>query len=231
MTHDKSYTSPEELRQEVSITLTTNDVSLKRLIDAASRMIDRYCKVPDGFIADATASARTFTGRGLPFIRVDQFVAVTAVGVKDSPSDTSYTAWLTGDWLPFAGSPQRPSWNPLSEFQPRPYDGIMVAPNGSYSVFSSGQYRGGWGFSDDGQSPFAAPTVQVTAKWGYSVAVPDIVAQACRVQVAQWLKRAASGWADAVANAEFQTLMFTKSLDPAVKLLLDESGIRQMEVI
>jgi hypothetical protein len=65
-----------------------------------------------------------------------------------------------------------------------------------------------------------APTVQVTAKWGYSVSVPPTIEQACLIQAARWYKRALSSFGDTLASPEMGQMFYTKPLDPDVRTLL-----------
>jgi hypothetical protein len=169
------------------------------MIAAAEEAINNYCNRPDGFEALTTATARLYSGSGLDHIWIDECVEVTAVAVKDSPTDSALVTWATTDWIGFSGDPEWPNFNKL------PYAGIKIRiDTGDYSYFPKSSY----------------PVAQITAKWGYAVTVPEAIKQACITQVARWAQRAKSGWADAVGSDMTGTLAYKKVLDPDVQLLL-----------
>lgn len=221
-----AYASVPELRAQISLTSTTDDVELALLLDAATKAIDNYCNRPDGFVSDPTASARYYSGDGGPYLRIDECTSIASVAVKDSPNDTSYVDWDTpssdlaedGDWIPFAGDPERPNFNALAEGKPYTY--IMVDPNGNYSSFTSGKYAGRRGFRPSSTVTRGVPTVKVTAKWGYAAAVPAAIKTACIMQAAKWYKRLQGSMASSVASPDMGTIELFRELDPDVKHLL-----------
>ena len=219
-----AYCTIAEAREDIDLEGTGADDTFERLIAAAQRNIDRFCNRPDGFEADAAATARYFPGSGLGHQYIDECVEITTVAVKASSTASSYTDWDTpttmmagdGDWIPFSGGPKAPRFVDL------PYTGLMVDVNGDYSVFTSSAGSGMRGFPPiTDYRHTGIPTVKVTAKWGYSVAVPGDITTACIMQVARWYKRLQSSMADSVGNVDFGELRFTSSLDPAIKQLLE----------
>ena len=151
------YCTPAELRTQIEKQGTTGagaDDALNLIIEAASRTIDRHCNRPDGFVALSTATMRYYTGLGKAYLLIDECVAVTAVSVKDSPSDTTYTAWSATDYQACTGDPEYPDWNKT------PYSMIVrchpaiIAPSCLGSTMVP-----------------ACSDCAVTAKWGYSVEV------------------------------------------------------------
>ncbi len=219
-----AYCTIAEVREDIDLESTGADDTFERLIAAAERNINLYCNRPDGFEADAAASARYFPGSGLAYQFIDETVEITTVAVKGSSTAATYTDWTTpatvmagdGDWIPFSGGPKFPRFVDL------PYTGVMTDVNGDYSVFTSSFGTGMRGFPPrPGYPRTGIPTVKVTAKWGFSVATPGDITTACIMQVARWYKRLQSSMADSVGNIEFGELRFTKSLDPAIKQLLE----------
>jgi len=211
-----SYASIAELKKQIDKTGSTgtgDPTNLQLLLDASTEAINAYTNHPDGFVALTTAAARVYTGDGGPYQWIDECVAITLVEVKDSPTDTTYTAWAATDWIAFSGDPEAPDFNRT------PYTAIMVAP-GTYSHFVSGRFTQRRGFTPDTTVARGTPTVKVTARWGYAVNAPSRVTEACLIQAARWFKRGESSWADAMAPAQFGTLMFTKVLDPDVEAML-----------
>jgi hypothetical protein len=76
------------------------------------------------------------------------------------------------------------------------------------------------GDSLEGEEVRGIPTVQVTAKWGYSAVVPPTITKACEMQVVRWYKRFEGAMADALASAELGQLLYRQELDPDVKFIL-----------
>lgn len=225
------YCTATELRAEIDLTSTSDDATLERLIEAASRNIDRACNRPDGFKADTVASARYYTGDGSAVQLIDECVEVTAVAVKDSATDTTYTAWDSpttnmagdGDWLAFTGDKKWPEFNRL------PYTAIAVDLNGDYSVFTCGAFAGKRGFPMDSDTRRNVPTVSVTARWGYSDNTPADIKMATIMQCGRWYKQVQGAMADGVANADFGQLVYRQVLHPDIKrLLVDGRYIRPM---
>lgn len=221
-----TYATVSEFRTFTGKTLTTDDTEIGKLLDAAAEAINRYCKRPDGFVADAAASARVYTGSGGPIQRIDECVSVSTVGVKDAPSDTTYTTWAAStDYLAFGGDPERPDFQPTAKG--KPYTGLLIAAGGSYSHFTSGTYSGRAGFKPTVNVSRGVPTVQVTARWGYAEQVPGDIKSACLMQAIRWYKRLQSAMADAVGNPEMGQLFYRRVLDPDIEQILRQGGYRR----
>lgn len=214
-----AYASTAELKARISKTGNADDTSLAALLSAAEEAINNYCHRPDGFEADSTATARLYAAHGKPYVLIDECIAITTVAVKDSATDTTYTAWAATDWIAFSGDPENPEFNRL------PYDGIMSAAGGDYDIFLSGKFTTLRGFRPSSSVARSVPMVQVTAKWGYSVNVPAVIKEACILQAARWWKRAESSWADSIANGDMGSLQFRKVLDPDFQMMLKEGRL------
>lgn len=209
-----SYASASDLRSQINKTSTADDPTLTALLSAAERTINQFCNRPDGFESDTTASARIYAGSGKTYQAIDECVTITLVAVKESPTDTTYTAWAAGDWIPFSGDYKDPNFNSL------PYTMLMIDPTGDQAIFTNGRYSNLKGFRPDTISQRGVPTVQITAKWGYSVAVPADIKEACIMQAARWYKRLEGAMSDALASGELGTLLYRQSLDPDIKMIL-----------
>ena len=212
-----SYASITELKLQIDKTGSTgtgDPANLQLLLDAATESINGLCNRPDGFIALTNATARIYNGEGGPYQWIDECITVSLVEVKDSPTDSTYATWAASDWIAFSGDPDAPDFNRT------PYTAIMVTPNGTFSHFTSGRFTTRRGFMPDTTVTRGTPTVRVTAKWGYATTVPSRIKEACIIQAARWFKRGESSWADAMAPANFGTLMFTKVLDPDIENIL-----------
>lgn len=215
-----AYATLAELKATIQISSVdaTRDSVLTRLLSAAESAINGYCNRPDGFLAQTVFSARVYTGSGEGVQRIDECIDVSLVAVKESPEDAAYVAWAATDWLKFSGDPTMPDFNRT------PYDHIMVAPGGDYTYFVSGSFSGIRGFSDQVITR-GAPTVQVTAKWGYAGTPPAQVKEATVLQAARWFKRGESSWADTLTNADLGVLQFRQVLDPDLKAMLMEARL------
>ncbi|MDZ4768360.1 MAG: hypothetical protein SGJ24_04465 [Chloroflexota bacterium] len=210
------YTTVQKVRATIGSQVSSaDDDVITRLISAVSRQIDRYCNRLDGFEASATATARVFPGRGETTLWIDECAAVTLVEGRESVS-SAWTGWTAGDWIPFSGDDMSPNFNKT------PYHGLMVMPSGTHSVFPHGAYSSMWVF-DTGRRQrgivMTLPTVQVTARWGYALSVPDDVENACIIQTARMYKRGQSAYADTLATSDFGTMQYRK-LDPEVEAIL-----------
>lgn len=223
----RAYATVKEFRADVGKTDDDDDLTIARLLDAAGAAIDRFCNRPDGFMAEPNATTRYYPGSGGSYQWIDECVAVTAVAVKDSPSDDedAYVAWVLGtvgtttdaDVFPATGNPSNP------DYQTLPYTMLMIGANGDYSRFTTGAYTHRPGFRPERTAvPRGLPTVEVTARWGFASAVPQNIATACLMQAARWYKRLQSSMADVLASGELGQLMYRQKLDPEVALLLEQ---------
>lgn len=203
-----AYATLSVLKLELEKTDTADDGALSFLLEAASDTIDRWCKRKEGgFLSGSTATVRYYVGSGKGYLMIDECTSITAVGVKDSVDATTYTAWLTTDYDKAAGSVSSPDFNGT------PYTVLFVKPDGDYSTFTSGQ-----------MGHIHAPTVSVTATWGYATTVPNPIVVATIQQAARWWKRLQGAMADSLASPEMGTLMYLKQLDPDVQQILIGGG-------
>lgn len=206
------YATAAELRARFSNKAdTADDTTLLALLTAASRAIDGFChRERDGFEASDTATARTFVGGGGTVCWIDECVAVTAVAVKTSANETSYSSWATTDWQAGGGYPDNGRFTP-------PYVWISILPTGSQTAFTNGRF-----------GSYAVPTVQVTAKWGYAASgstALNVVKEATIAQALRWYQRFKSGWTDTTANAEFGQQVYERVLDAHIQMMLVEGGL------
>jgi len=212
-----SYATISELKARLNKTGAGQDAVLTALIAASEIAINNYCNRPDGFEALAVGTAREYSGSGLSYLWIDECVSVSAVAVKESVTDTTYTAWVAGDFITARGDPRNPNFNSP------PKTMLIVNPTGNYSIFTGGQYSNLQGFPPDIDAKVTSrgvPTVQVTAKWGYSVTAPLPVKEATLIQAVRLYKRFESGMSDTLASSDTGQLMYTKEIDPDAVFLL-----------
>jgi hypothetical protein len=223
-----SYATLGELKVAINVLTASDDTILQAWLDAAEKSVNNFCNRPDGFLAPAIASARYYPGSGKAFQLIDETPAITAVAVKDSPTDeeNQYVAWTVGvvgttlaaDVFPATGDPLAPDFTSL------PYTLLVCAPNGQYSTFTSGRFGTlrGWHDDIDRGGSYHLPTVKVTAKWGYATVVPPTIKQASIMQAGRWYKRAQSAMADTLASVDLGALLYTKAVDPDIAMILVE---------
>lgn len=226
-----AYCTLAQVKDSMQKTDAGDDAIITRIIDGAERKINQFCNRPDGFEADAAASARYYRGSGKAYQRIDECVEVTAVAVKDAPSDDAYETWTApstnmagdGDWFAGSGDPDDPEYNRL------PYTLLFVDPNGDQSWFTGETHQQRKrGRALRGANIWArVPTVQVTARWGYSVNVPADIREACVMISSRWYKRLQSAMADSLASADLGGLLYQQQIDPDVAgILLDGRYVR-----
>ena len=228
------YATLAELKSSMQKENVGDDVLLQRILNAAETKINRFCNRPDGFEADIAASARHYPGSSYSFQLIDECVSITTVAVKDSQDDIAYAAWTSpttalagdGDWMPCTGDQYAP------DFVSLPYTMLIIDPNGDQSWFTGetmtqkkrGRERRGHSLLS------RVPTVQVTALWGYSVAVPNDIREATIMQSARWYKKEQGAMADALASADLGGLLYIQQLDPDIAGILLDGAYRRPHV-
>lgn len=167
----------------------------------ASRLIDKVCKVEDGFFFANADQTRYFDGSGCLEQLIDHLagvptkVEVAETGIVDDANDTggTYTTWAFRDYR---------CWPYNAIKQGRPYLRLdLDILNGAKATW--------WSFPR---------SVKITGPFGYSTTVPDLIKQAAITQVARWWKRGQQAFQDAGAITELGQLRFVKQLDPDVEI-------------
>jgi hypothetical protein len=213
------YATVDEVKVEVTKVGDDRDATIGSLILSASRAIDAVCgRSRDGFVA-GDPERRAYVPASNRHCWLDECVAVTQVEASRGVGSEAVVLDPTL-WLPARGSPDQPT------FGATPYTLVVTSeplltpsrsfgPSGSFSSSSS------WSNPRGKMTRRVAwPSVWVTLRPGYSEVVPRIVHQCCKIQVARWVRRAASSWADAIGDSVTGELRFVKQLDPDVELML-----------
>ena len=230
MVSSQTYATANEIFDELDQTKRDDAPVVARIAKAVSRWIDGYCNRQDyGFIALTSATANVYSGAGKAWLYLPDFVELTTVKMKTSISQTTYDfTFDSADIIPFRGDVRNPQYNKL------PYHAIMININASYTHFTDGNRLSTRNRAivlpdSDNQLP-AIPTIEVTAKWGYSVVVPDIIKQVCIIESARIYKQSRAGYGDASLNQELGQTNFVKALHPTAKKMLDNSRMRQTTI-
>ncbi len=194
------YTTADEMREHFGDTGTVMDTEImERAIEAASRHIDRLCG--RRFYQEAATSVRVYRPEDRYVVWVDDISTTTGLVVKtDTTSDFT---WGT-------------TWTIDTDFMLEPLNASVVGSG------TTVQPHAWWRLVAIGTSyTFPVhelrPTLQVTARFGWS-AVPDDVQEACILLAAALVHRKSSP--NGVAGfSEFGPMRISRS-DPDVERLL-----------
>lgn len=193
-----AYTTVEAIHGELPDTEWSgkyNDL-LDALILRVSRLVDKATNRDDGAYAVATATDRYFDGSGGRVQWVDEMAAAPTTVAVSATGALSYTAWAGTDYM---------LWPYNAPAMGMPYVRLDIDQlNGNYAAWYS-----------------FPRSVKITAKWGYSTAVPGPIAQAVVTQTVRWFKRSQQGFQDVGAIFDLGQLRYVQRLDPDVALILD----------
>jgi hypothetical protein len=213
------YATVDELKLEVTKVGDERDEVIGSMILAASRLIDRYCnRSRDGFVA-GDPERRTYVPASNRHCWLDECVSVTRVEASRGIGSEAVVL-DPALWLPARGSPDQPT------FGATPYTLVvtsepLLTPHRSFGPAWSSTWSNSWSPSRGKMTRRVAwPSVWVTLTPGFAESVPEVVNQCCKIQVARWVRRAASSWADAIGDSVTGELRFVQQLDPDVELML-----------
>jgi hypothetical protein len=202
-----AYCTAFDVRQEIATGSGADSVSPKwdymlwQMALECSRLVDGHCGLEaNAFLASGSETRYVDGSGGVELWLPWPATSISAVSVDESAAQ-SYTSWTQGtDYFrwPYQDSGM-PSGNPILRLD------INRLTTGGKSVW-----------------PRRQRAVQIAGVWGYSTAVPDLVARACKTQVAEWYKLAMQGWSDTGGTPEFGQLEYPRKLDSMVMKLLDE---------
>lgn len=228
MVSTEVYCTAEEIRDEFSGTNTDDDAKLTAIATAVSRMIDGFMGYPEtGFVASDTATAREFTTEPKSYVWTPPCVEVTSVAMKESVTQNTYDVNLAvgTDVRGFRGDPE----SPMVEYSRVPYHGIILLAGAKRRRFTDGRFTGtARGFPvhpDDTTTVTYLPTVQIMAKWGYAVTVPEPIKRAAIMQSTRLYKRGEGAMADMLLSGDFNMQRYVSMLDPDVKVMLKFSRL------
>jgi hypothetical protein len=141
------YCTAAELREYCQITDGDDDVSLTRVVAAISNGIENYCRRQ--FNDSGSATARVFYPESLSYVVVDDFSTTTGLLVKTGTTTFSTTIANTNYTL-------------------EPLNGVVHGRPG-FPYRKIRLYGTSFVTSVDRR-----PTVEVTARWGWTAVPPDI---------------------------------------------------------
>ena len=191
------YATVADLKTALRITDTTDDLELSLAIQVASEMIDR--STGTRFWTPTTAETRRYTALTPRLVVIDDLPSTVSgaapavtVAIDNDADETIETTLSASDYTLL---PRNAAVNG------EPYTSIAVTVNGSYTF------------------PMIEGGVSVTAKFGYSDAVPPEVKRACMIQAIRIFKRRDSPFGVSGTN-NFGQLQVIPTIDPDVKLML-----------
>jgi hypothetical protein len=197
------YVTIEELKADLPDvdldTLADYDLVLAEMVTSASRLIDREVGGwPDYFISSTDDETRYYDGSGEQEQHIDAMTSLTSVSVSESGgrAATDYTDW-TED----------------TDFYVWPYNYSVVNQPIQKLIVDNDS-------GDKGKFSAVRKGVKVTGKFGYSTEVPDDVRQAAKIQAMRWFMRSKQSYQDTSASERLGQLLYTQSLDPDVKRIL-----------
>lgn len=131
------YASIADLKTALAVTSTTDDVVMRKIAEAASRMIDKFC----GRYFYVQSATKYFNGAGIR-LWIDDLLSINASGLKtDEDGDATYeNTFATTDYFLY----------PLNNY-PKTY--IEISNDSDYGSFGGGikkavQIAGVWGYGD-----------------------------------------------------------------------------------
>lgn len=196
------YTDLDTARRQAGVLSTADtadDARLESIVTAVSRHIDDW--TGRRFYTSTADEIRYFTADCSEYVDVGDLLSVTTLRTDPAGSRSYDSTWSSTD---FELDP------PNASFEAHPYARIFAAPNAAY-WFPAGLRRG----------------VQITGRWGYSTATPDVVREACLIQVGRVFRRRDSPFGIA-GNLDQGTIKLAAQLDPDVKAML--SPLRRISI-
>lgn len=189
------HTALATLKTELRLGDTTDDTRLERVIEAVSRLIDRYCR--RHFYKTSPNITRYFTADDARKLYIDDLETYVSLAT-DADGDFTFET----------------SWTRDTDFALGPYNAATLSPARPFTVAevmaSSGQ-----------RFPIGVPRgVKIVGTWGWAV-VPDEVEEACLLQSARVFRRGDAPFGVApLATLDGGGIQLRARLDPDVELML-----------
>lgn len=210
-----NYCTIQQARDYLYQSQETDEDLISVIIPRASRLIDAYIGVSDGYFSKGsssqTASARTFWGDGTDYLSVDPYLSATTPTLT-MPTGFSVLGWIEAN--PYQRN--RMSIGSGEFFLVRTYgdDGNRYAALNErrdyfYAEFSNQIDYLGWP---------AGIKVTVTAKWGWD-AIPADITEACLETVASIWRSKDQAFARAVAIDG--AVVINDPMPPRARMVLD----------
>jgi hypothetical protein len=149
-----AYATAQQLRDQVDVQRDVADPVLEDLLEAATELIDRFCRRPDGFIADAAPSDREYSGAAQHFLMIDECVEIVSVSIDGDAVDPA-------DWRGFRGSGRKPSFHP-------PFHGVMLGWGDRFPRtrrFPNVTVAARWGYADELPANVHQATITQASRW------------------------------------------------------------------
>ena len=192
-----AYATLDEFKSYARVTDTVDDTEIQRVINSASRAVERFCGRQFNKVTEA--SARQFDATTRHTAWVDDFHTTEGLVIKIDTGDngTYETTVSSSDYV-------------LRPLNGRSVEGIEGWPFHRIELDGSGRYF---------PVPAKRPQLEITAQWGWS-AVPDPVKHATLIKSAQVFGRRSSPHGQAVIGTGDFVFRISRQADPDVAELL-----------
>jgi hypothetical protein len=168
------YVGPDELKDRLGITDTSDDSIIADVCSATSRWIDQFC----GRHFFRMTDTRTYQPEDIWLLNTDDLVSVTTLKIDTDGDGVYETTWTSGtDYMLKVGER---SFNTGQYGEPRPYTQIQVLKGGgTFFPFT-------WAFTHPDR-------VQITGVFGWPQ-VPSAIHQAALLIASDWFKLKDAPW-------------------------------------
>jgi len=205
MTISNGYADLATFKVRVGISAGgAHDGDAERVIEAASRAVDRWCG--RRFWPDGTAAARYYTPRQeeTTLLSVDDFYSTTGLVVESDDTDDGVyeNTWTLNSRTGSYGFVAEPA---NAEADEQPYTRLKAVSGAAF--------------------PHIIRGVKVTAKWGWSSIPPEIV-EATLILGSRWYKRKDTPFG--VMGSQEVGYLTLPRVDPDVRVLI--SPYRRMDI-
>lgn len=188
--------NPGQLAAWLGIDDSEDDARLTFATNATNRAVVAYCGRSFETTTSSSASEREYIAKSYTLCNVDDFHTTDGLVVKTGDGDGNYGTVVSSD-----------------DYFLEPLNGLENGLTVPYR-----RIRGrSWIFQ---RACHGAPTVQVTAAWGWA-AIPDEVTQAALLKAAQVFKRKDSPEGVVGGFQDFTAVRISSREDPHVLALLD----------
>lgn len=151
-----SYATLTELKNILGVTSTTDDVPMRKILEAASRSIESYCN------RRFYSTSETKYFNGAVTLWISDLLSITTLKTDEDGDATFENTLATTDYILYGGGLE----DSLNLF---PKTRIEISENSNYSSFASGikkgvQIAGVWGYGDGtSATPYVTDTTTAEA--------------------------------------------------------------------
>ena len=182
----------------ISPTDTASDAELEGVIEAASRLIERYC----GRTFRSIVDTRRFTTNDPYSVRVDDLHQITTVATDDNEDGVAEIVWASTDY-----EPMPVNRDSLASGELQPWNELVVPAWGN-RTFPAGVLKG----------------VSITGRWGFvqsDLSTPEPIRQAALIQTTLIFRAKDAPFGVVAVGTEGGAIRMTQRLHPEAALLCE----------